>query len=145
MEHEMHETTRTAVLVAEAPAESPRLRYDNGREVVQEELSSTRRTAPNGWNVGPRWIPDLRCREPHRGGHRGSPGLSVHCFGEHPVLGRCGGDAVELRPGDWHRDTDVADIEAAQPEHRLGLLRHQDFRGDHSRRGRDQLAVAGHR
>src|SRR5215203_5568864 len=42
---EMDETTRTAVLVAEAPAESPRLRYDNGREVVQEELSSTRRTA----------------------------------------------------------------------------------------------------
>jgi Domain of unknown function (DUF4386) len=45
MEQEMDETTRTAVLVAEAPAEAPRLRYDNGREVVQEELSSTRRTA----------------------------------------------------------------------------------------------------
>ena len=41
----MDETTRTAVLVAEMPAEAPRLRYDDGREAVQEELSSTRRTA----------------------------------------------------------------------------------------------------
>ena len=41
----MDESTRTAVSVAEAPAEAPRLRYDNGQEAVQEELSSTRRTA----------------------------------------------------------------------------------------------------
>jgi hypothetical protein len=41
----MDETTRTAVSVAEVPAEAPRLRYDDGQEAVQEELSSTRRTA----------------------------------------------------------------------------------------------------
>ena len=45
MEQDMDETTRTAVSVAEVPAEAPRLRYDDGREAVQEELSSTRRTA----------------------------------------------------------------------------------------------------
>ena len=45
MEQEMDETTRTAVSVAEVPAEAPRPRYDDGREAVQEELSSTRRTA----------------------------------------------------------------------------------------------------
>ena len=28
----MDETTRTAVSVAEAPAEAPRLRYDNGQK-----------------------------------------------------------------------------------------------------------------
>ena len=41
----MDETTRTAVSVAEMPAEAPGLQYDDGREAVQEELSSTRRTA----------------------------------------------------------------------------------------------------
>jgi hypothetical protein len=45
MEQDMDETTRTAVSVAEVPAEARRLRYDDGREAVQEELSSTRRTA----------------------------------------------------------------------------------------------------
>jgi hypothetical protein len=43
----MDETTRTAVSVAEVPAEAPRLRYDDGREAVQEELSSTRDRSMN--------------------------------------------------------------------------------------------------
>jgi hypothetical protein len=41
----MDETTRTAVPVAEVPAEAPRLRHDYGPEGVQDELRSTRRTA----------------------------------------------------------------------------------------------------
>ena len=40
----MDETTRTAVSVAEVPADALRLRYDDG-VAVQEELSSARRTA----------------------------------------------------------------------------------------------------
>ena len=87
MEQDMDETTRTAVSVAEVPAEAPRLRYDDGREAVQDELSSTRRTARivgmlvlGGYltyGVG-----SAICY-----GHRGSPGLSVKCFDEHPVHG----------------------------------------------------------
>ena len=68
-------TTRTAVSVAQVPAEAPRLRYDDGREAVQEELSLNQTNRPNSWNVGPRWIPDLRRRERDRYGHRGRPGL----------------------------------------------------------------------
>ena len=66
MEQEM-ERTRTAVSVAEVPAEAPRLRYDNGREAVQEELRLNQTNRTNRWNVAPRWTGAARCRLQRQG------------------------------------------------------------------------------
>ena len=141
----MDETTRTAVSAAEMPAEASRLRYDDGREAVQEELSSTRRTARivgmlilGGYltyGVGSAIATGIAAAPDYLSSVSTSTLFTASAvwmlLNSALVIGIGALMLPILRPH--------------QQEHRLGLLRHQGFRGDHPRRGRDQPAVAGNR